>query len=47
MFIELTEIEKTPNIISSVNINKTSGPFSIPGKILIILKNDISRQLAN
>ena len=47
MFIELTDIEKTPNIILSVNVNKTSGLFSIPSKILIILKNDISRQLAN
>ena len=35
------------NIISSLNINKTCGPFSIPNKILILLKHDISKQLAD
>ena len=35
------------NIISSLNINKACGPFSIPKKILILLKQDISTQLSN
>ena len=35
------------NIISSLNINKTCGHFSIPNKILILLKHYISKQLAD
>ena len=35
------------NIISSLNINKASGTFSTPNKILILLKRDISKQLAD
>ena len=37
----------SPNVVSSLNINKASGPFSIPNKILILLKQDISKQLAD
>ena len=39
--------EEIANIISSVNINKACGPFSIPNKILILLKQDIFIQLAD
>ena len=31
------------NIISSLNIRKASGPFSVPNKILTLLKQDISK----
>ena len=37
----------SPNVVSSLNINKASGPFSIPNKILILRKQDISEQLAD
>ena len=47
MFIESTDSDEIPNIISSVNISKASGPFSIPSKILILIKKDISKQLAD
>ena len=47
IFIQPTDREETANIISSLNINKTCGPFSIPNKILILLKHDISKQLAD
>ena len=32
--------------ISSLNSNKASGPYSIPYRILFLLKNEISKQLA-
>ena len=47
IFIQPTDSEKIANIISSLSINKTSGPSSIPNKILILLKQDISKQLAD
>ena len=47
MFIQPTDNEEIANIISSLNINKACGPFSIPNKILILLKQDISLQLAD
>ena len=47
VFIQPTDSEEIANIISSLNINKTCGPFSIPNKILILLKHDISKQLAD
>ena len=47
IFIWPTDCEEIANIISSLNINKTCGPFSIPNKILILLKHDISKQLAD
>ena len=34
-------------ILSSLDINKSTGPYSIPSKILNMLKNDISEQLAD
>ena len=47
IFIQPTDSEEIANIISSLNINKACGPFSIPNKILILLKQDISLQLAD
>ena len=47
IFIQPTNSEEITNIISSLNINKVCGPFSIPNKILILLKQDISLQLAD
>ena len=35
------------NIISSFNSNKAFGPYSIPYRILFLLKNEISKQLAD
>ena len=34
-------------MISSVNSNKASGPSSVPFRILFLLKNEISKQLAD
>ena len=47
IFIQPTDSEGIANIISSLNINEASGPFSIPNKILILLKQDIFKQLAD
>ena len=44
-FIYLATKEEICNIISSLNPNKSTGPFSIPLKILKLLKKDISFQL--
>ena len=46
IFIQPTDSEEIHNIISSLNINKASSPFSISNKILILLKQDISKELA-
>ena len=40
-------LEDIVNIISSLNSNKASGPNSIPYRILFLLKNEISKQLAD
>ena len=45
IFIQPTDSEEIANIVSSLNINKACGPFSIPNKILILLKQDTSKQL--
>ena len=42
----LQTMRKWANIVSSFNINKASGSFSIPNKTLILLKRDVSKQLA-
>ena len=47
IFLEATDKEEIANIISSLNSNKTSGPNSIPYRILLLLKNEISKQLAD
>ena len=40
-----TSKEEIGNIICTLNSNKTSGPNSIPYRILFLLKNEISMQL--
>ena len=42
-----TDKEEIANITSSLNSNKASGPNSIPYRILFLLKNEISKQLAD
>ena len=42
-----TDKEEIANIISSLNSNKASGPNSLPYRILFLLKNEISKQLAD
>ena len=44
IFIQPTDCEEIANIISCLNINQTCSPLSIPNKILILLKHDISKQ---
>ena len=47
MFLQPTDKEEITNIISSLNSNKASGPNSVPYRILFLLKNEISKQLAD
>ena len=47
IFLQPTGKEEIANIISSLNSSKASGPNSIPYRILFLLKNDISKQLAD
>ena len=47
IFIQPTDSEEIANIICSLNISKASGSFSMPNKILILLKQDISKQVAD
>ena len=47
LFLQPTDREEIVNIISSLNSNKASGPNSIPYRILFLLKNEISKQLAD
>ena len=47
IFLQPTDKEEITNIISSLNSNKASGPNSIPYRILFLLKNEISKQLAD
>ena len=47
IFIQPTDKEEIANNISSLNMNKSSGPNSIPYKMLNPLKKDISKQLAD
>ena len=47
IFLQPTEKKEIANIISSLNSNKASGPNSIPYRILFLLKNEISKQLAD
>ena len=42
-----TDKGEIANIISSLNSNKASGPNSIPYRILFLLQNEISKQLAD
>ena len=47
IFLQTTDKKEKANIISSLNSNKASGPNSIPYRILFLLKNEISKQLAD
>ena len=47
IFLQPTNKEEIANIISSLNYNKASGLNSIPYRILFLLKNEISKQLAD
>ena len=47
LFLQPTDREEIVNIISSLNSNKASDPNSIPYIILFLLKNEISKQLAD
>ena len=47
IFLQPTDKEEIVNIISALNSNKTSGPNSIHYRILFLLKNEISKQLAD
>ena len=46
IFIQSTDSEEIAKIIYSLNINKASGPFSNPNKVLILPENYIFKQLA-
>ena len=47
VFLQPTDKEEIANIISSLNSNKASGPNIIPYRILFLLKNEISKNLAD
>ena len=47
MFLQPTDKEEIANIISSLDSNKTSVPNSIAYRMLFLLKNEISKQLAD
>ena len=47
IFIQPTDSKEISNIISTLNMSKSSGPNSMPYKILNLLKKDISKQLAD
>ena len=46
-FLSPTNKEEIKFILSSLDINKSTGPYSIPSKVLNMLKSDISGQLAD
>ena len=45
--MQLTDKKETAKIIFSLNSSEASGPNSIPYRILFLLKNEISRHLAD
>ena len=47
IFLQSVDKEEIVNIISSLNSSKGSGPNSIPYRILFLLNNAISKQLAD
>ena len=47
LFLQPADREEIVNIITSLNSNKASGPNSIPYRISFLLKNEISKQLAD
>ena len=46
-FLSPADKEEIKFILSSLDINESTGPYSIPIKVLNMLKNDISEQLAD
>ena len=46
-FLSPTDKEEIKFILSSLDINKSTGPYRIPSKVLNMLKNDISEQLTD
>ena len=46
-FLSPTDKEEIKLILSSLDISKATGPYSIPTKVLKLLKNDISDQVAD
>ena len=46
-FLSPTNKEEIKFILSSLDISKSTGPYSIPKKVLNMLKNEISQQLAD
>ena len=47
MFLQSNDKEEIANTISFLNSNKASGPNSVPYRMLLLLKNEISKQLAD
>ena len=47
IFLQPTNKEGITNIISSLKSNKACGPNSVPYRILFLLKNEISKKLAD
>ena len=47
LFLSPNNKEEIKFILSSFDINRSTGPYSIPSKVLNMLKNDISEQLAD
>ena len=47
IFLQPTDKEEIASILSSFNSNKASGRESIPYRTLFLLKNEISKQLAD
>ena len=47
IFLQTIDKEEIANIIFSLNSNKASGLNSVPSTILFLLKNKISKQLAD
>ena len=47
IFMQPTDKEEIAIIKFSLNSNKASGPTRIPYRILLLLKNEISKQLAD
>ena len=47
VFLQPIDKEEITSTVSSLNSNKTSGQYSIPYRVLFLLKNEISKQLAD
>ena len=47
MFLQPTDKEKIAKILSSLNSNKAFGPNCIPYRIIFLLRNETSKQLAD